>query len=233
MGNTCDDSTKTCLTQCLPKNHIAGSLLLIISTYSTLLAIVEQTSTKEALRDADNKTIFDINEEYTNVTISKISSPILWNCRNYSMTRHNYRNIYVTLIVVTLLWIIIGMFKIPFTGMGIFHWCKTKTESRCCGCLKESSSSLETKDCILTCLQLLSNIILRLSLIFMITSFDIDTWACIHGPSSIKYVKNTQVVELTLPKSIIYYHVVGLSVAFVLGIIGWIIGVFVSEKDEE
>ena len=41
--------------QFIPKNDIAASFLLVVSTYTTLLAIVDQASTKEALKDGTIK----------------------------------------------------------------------------------------------------------------------------------------------------------------------------------
>ena len=227
MSDSCDKARRescNCIERCLPKDGVAGSLLLIISTYSTLLAIVEQTSTNEASSDSDNQTIFDINEEYINVTISKISSPVLWNCRSYSMSRHSYRNIYITLVVITILWIAVGILKIPYACGKYFSKDSPEPEEEigCDKCIKIHSF-----------LQLLSNLFLRLSLIFMITSFDIDPWACIYGPSSIRYIEHIGEVDLSFQKSAEIYQVVGLVLALILGLVGWIIGAFVSEKDED
>ena len=69
-----------------PKNSTAASLLLVVSTYTTLLAIVDQASTKEAIKDANNQTMFNIDEEIGNATVGSISKSLLWNCRNYSVT---------------------------------------------------------------------------------------------------------------------------------------------------
>ena len=82
------------------KNWIAARFLLIVSTYTSLIAIVDQASTKEALKDADNQTVFNINEEIRNVTVSVISKSILWNCREHSVTREYYRNTYIALITI-------------------------------------------------------------------------------------------------------------------------------------
>ena len=217
MGNSIEDF-KICIKQALPKDAIAGDFLLIISIYSTLLAIVEQTSTKEALKDADNQMLFDINEEITNATVTEISSPILWNCRDYSMTKRNYKNIYITLLVITIIWIVVGVLKIPYICTEISQ--------------NVSESSSGSTKVILSCLQFLSNVFLRISLIFLITSFDTDPWACIEGPSNIEYISETHSVDLSFPKSVTTYQLVGPILAIVLGIVGLVIGVCVSEVEE-
>ena len=43
--------------QFFPKNHIAASILLVVSVYTTLLSIIDQASTKEAIKDANNQSI--------------------------------------------------------------------------------------------------------------------------------------------------------------------------------
>ena len=197
--------------QFFPKNDIAASFLLVVSTYTTLLAIVDQASTKEALKDADNQTKFNINEDIVNVTISQISKSILWNCREYSVTKGYYRGFYIALITILLAYVIIGMSKVP----------------RRCFC---------DEDCEKTCaqvLQFLSDCSLRVSLIFLLTSYDVDPWACLLGPSSIDYIEDTQAVELKFPVSVLRYQTGAPFISGFFGVLGWILGMCVQEDEKK
>ena len=206
----CDeDDAKDFCRQFWPKNSTAASFLLVVSTYTTLLAIVDQASTKEAIKDADNQTMFDIDEEIMNVTVSAISKSLLWNCRDYSVTKNYYKGFYIALITILLSYIIIGMSKF----------------SQCCFYDSDSTP--------IHCLQLLSDWCLRISLIFLLTSYDIDPWICFHGPSSITYMEDTQEVDLELPVSVLRYQKGAPFIATAFGLAGWILGMFVLEDVED
>lgn len=184
------------------KNSIAARVLLVISTYTTLIAIVDQASTKEALKDADNQTVFTINEEIRNATVSVISKSILWNCREYSVTRNYYKNIYIALITLLFIYIVIGMSKIPP------YWEKKYI------------------------IPFVSDCLIRISLIFLLTSYDVSPWLCFSGPSSITYTKNTRDVDLEIPNSIMTYQKIAPFFSSAFGLIGWFVGAFVLEDDK-
>ena len=188
-----------------PKNSTAASLLFVVSTYTTLLAIVDQASTKEAIKDADNQTMFNIDRETMNVTVGAISKSILWNCRDYSVTKNYYKGFYIALITILLLYVIFGMSKI-------------------CRCCYDDSKSTKIIWC-----QLLSDWVLRISLVFLLTSYDIDPWICFHGPSSITYDEDTHEVDLKHPESVLIYQKISPFLATGLGLIGWGLGMFVLE----
>ena len=191
-----------------PKKSTSARLLLFVSTYTTLLAIVDQTSTKEALKDADNQSRFNINEEFRNVTVSAISKSILWNCRDYSVTSKYYKGFYTFLMVILFAYVIFGMSRI----------CRC-----CCG---------DCDDCGTSCLQCLSDWCLRISLIFLLTSYDIDPWACFCGPSSISYSRVTQEVELKFPNDPLRYQKGAPFISAFFGLVGWILGMCVVENED-
>ena len=198
-----------------PKNSTAASFLVVVSTYTTLLAIVDQASTKEGIKDADDQTIFNINEEITNVTVSAISKSILWNCRDFSVTKNYYKGFYIVLISVLLGYVIIGMSKI-------------------CRCTIGDDDEDEYDNCnIVCCPQFISDWFLRISLIFLLTSYDIDPWVCFTGPSSIIYMEDSHEVELRFPNSVLRYQKGAGFISAILGIIGWILGCFVLEEEDE
>lgn len=201
---------KKCVKSIFPKNSTAASFLAVVSTYTTLLAIVDQASTKEAIKDADDQTIFNINEEVTNVTVSAISKSILWNCRDLSVTRNYYKGFYIVLITFLLGYVIIGMFK----------FC------RCC-CSDEDECN------VICCFQVLSDWCLRISLIFLLTSYDIDPWVCFEGPSSIVYNEDSHEVELLFPDSVLRYQIGAGFISTILGMVGWGLGCFVLEDDDD
>ena len=202
-----EDDAKDHCRQFWPKNSTAASFLLVVSTYTTLLAIVDQASTKEAIKDADNQTVFDIDEDITNVTVSAISKSILWNCRDYSVTKDYYRGFYIALITILLSYIIIGMSKL-------------------CICFHDDD---DDSDPAIGCLQFSSDCCLRISLIFLLTSYDIDPWVCFHGPSSITYMEETHEVDLEFPNSVLIYQTVAPFLSTIFGLVGWGLGMFVLE----
>ena len=204
MGD--NDKLKACFKQFWPKNSTAASFLLVVSTYTTLLAVVDQASTKEAIKDADNQTEFNIDEEIGNVTVGSISKSLLWNCRDYSVTKNYYKGFYIALVTMLLLYVIIGMSKI----------------CHCCSDGFKSGSKL-------TWCQLLSDWILRISLVFLLTSYEIDPWVCFHGPSSITYMEDTHEVDLKHPESVLLYQKVAVCLATASGLLGWVLGMFVLE----
>ena len=188
-----------------PKNSTAASFLLVVSTYTTLLAIVDQASTKEAIKDANNQTMFNIDEEIGNVTVGSISKSLLWNCRDYSVTKNYYKGFYIALITILLLYVIFGM-------------------SKFCKCSEGFKSVTKMTYC-----QLLSDWVLRISLVFLLTSYEIDPWVCFHGPSSITYDEDTHEVDLKHPESVLIYQKVAVCLATVSGLLGWGLGMFVLE----
>ena len=201
-----DDIIDACK-QFWPKNSTAASLLLVVSTYTTLLAIVDQASTKEAIKDANNQTMFNIDGEIENVTVRAISKSLLWNCRDYSETKNFYKGFYIALITILLAYVLFGMSKI-------------------CRCCYDDCSSDPT---VTTWFQLLSDWALRISLVFLLTSYDIDPWICFQGPSSITYDEDTQEVDLRHPESVLIYQQVAPFLATGFGLLGWVLGMFVLE----
>lgn len=169
-------------------------VLLVVSTYSTLLAIIDQTSTKEATKDSDNETIFDINDEITNVTVNGISHAVLWNCRDLSITKSFYQRFYLAVIICLFVYVAVFMTRLPkkFNMFG--------------------------------CIQLLSDIFLRIALIFILTSYDIDPWACFSGPANITYDESDQMVWLTYSQDNLRYQKGGPILSIIIGIVGCVIG---------
>ena len=200
------DINEACCRQFWPKNSTAARFLLVVSTYTALLTIVDQVSTKEAIEDADNQTVFDIDEEITNVTVTTISKSILWNFRDYSVTKNYYKGFYIMIITILLFYIIVLM-------------------SKFCRC--DSSLTID-------CLQCLSDWCFRISLIFLLTSYDIDPWICFTGPSNITYTEETQEVDLEIPHNVLVYQIIAPFLAIVLGLLaGWGLGMFVLESPHE
>ena len=193
-----------------PKHSKAAAFLLIISTYTTILSILEQLSTREALKDADNQTIFTISDEISGVTVSTISQSILWNCREHSMTRNYYKTFYIILVTGVFVYIVIGMNK--------------RVNEGCCN---------DGDMALVHTFQYLSDWCLRASLLFLITSSDIDPWLCFSGPSRITYLEDTQEVELRFPNSPLTYQRIGPIFTAIFGIVGWISGMFVLEEEDE
>ena len=202
------DKIKKCAKSFFPKNSTAASLLLVVTTYTTIVAIVDQAATKEAIKDADDQTIFNINEEVMNVTVSAISKSILWNCRDFSVTKNYYKGFYIALMVFLFGYVIIGM-------------------SKSCRCSDEDKCGM------VYVFQILSDFCLRISLIFLLTSYDVDPWICFDGPSSIIYDEDSHEVELLFPDSVLTYQIVAGFISTILGITGWVLGWFVLEEDDD
>ena len=101
--------------------------------------------------------------------------------------------------------------------------------SKICRCCYDDDAD-STK---ITCCQLLSDWILRISLLFLLTSYDIDPWNCLNGPSSITYDEDTHEVDLEHPESVLIYQQVAPFLATVLGLLGWGLGMLVLEDVDE
>ena len=193
----------TCTTRCtiywlisiLPQG--SEKVLFAVSTYSTLLAIIDQTSSKEAAKDSNNETLFTVSDEIVNVTVAGVSNAVLWNCRDYSITRSFYRRFYIAVVVCLFAYVFIFMTKI------------TKKWITC------DCSSFDWY-------KLASAIYIRISLILIVTSYDIDPWACFEGPSSISYNEFDQTVTLTFSERTLGYQKVAPIVSLIIGILGWL-----------
>ena len=70
--------------------------------------------------------------------------------------------------------------------------------------------------------QLASGICIRISLILIVTSYDIDPWACFEGPSNITYNDIDQTVTLTFSERTLNYQKVAPFFSVAIGM-GWII----------
>ncbi len=174
------------------------NVLFAVSTYSTLLAIIDQASSKEAAKDSNNETLFAVNDEIVNVTVSRVSNTVLWNCRDSSITRLFYKRFYTA--VVVCLFVYVFIFMIRFTKKWIT-----------CKCSKLDLVPLISHNCI------------RVSLILIVTSYDIDPWACFEGPSSISYNNLDQTVTLTFSKRTLNYQKVAPFFSLAIGIFGLVV----------
>ena len=173
-------------------------VLFVVSTYSTLLSIVDQASSKEAAKDSNNETIFRVSDEIVNVTVAEISNAVLWNCRDSSITRLFYQRFYIAIVTCLLAYVVVFM---------------TSFTKNCC------TKKFGDFDCF----QLASDILIRISLLLIVTSYDIDPWACFGGPSNITYNEFDQTVKLTFSENTLNYQKVAPLFSLVIGIWGWII----------
>ena len=81
--------------------------------------------------------------------------------------------------------------------------------------------------------QFLSDLSFRISLIFLLTAYDIDPWICFCGPSSITYVEYTHEVHLEFPNGVLMYQRASPFISSTFGLAGWILGCFVQEIDPD
>ena len=194
-GSCTTKSTIYWLKSILPQG--SEKVLFAVSTYSTLLAIIDQTSSKEAAKDSNNETLFTVSDEIVNVTVAGVSNAVLWNCRLSSATRAFYKNFYIAVVVCLFAYVFIFITRI------------TKKQITC-----ECSSFDWYK--------LASAIYIRISLILIVTSYDIDPWACFDGPSSISYNDFDQTVTLTFSERTLGYQKVAPIVSLIIGILGYL-----------
>ena len=195
----CPATTINCCKSYLPQG--SEKVLFAVSTYATLLSIIDQASSKEAVKDSNNETLFTVNDEIVNVTVARVSNAVLWNCRDSSMTSTFYKHFYTAVVVCLFIYVFIFMTRITK------KWIK-------CECNKYDWAPL------------ISSICIRFSLIFIVTSYDISPFACIAGPSSISY--NDQTVTLTFNEHALNYQKAAPIVSLVIGIVGWIITIVIS-----
>lgn len=180
-------------------------VLFAVSTYSTLLAIIDQTSSKEAAKDSNNETLFIVNDEIVNVTVSRVSNAVLWNCRYSSITRQFYKRFYIAVLVCLFAYVFVFMNRITRKWIT----CKWKW---------------------IDLVPLASHVLIRISLILIVTSYDIDPWACFEGPSSISYNEFDQTVTMTFRERTLNYQKGGPIASLLIGILGCICNIIVQVR---
>ena len=160
------------------KKYLAG-----LALYATFIATIAQALMKEAIKDADGGSTFTIDATITNATVREISHAVLWNCRDFSMTKTFYRNLYIFGYSALAFYVLVYM-----TGPKCTCLCRLCNDD--CEC-KPSY--------VLKCF---SEGAYRIAFIFMLLSYDTDPLACLCGPSSITYNEYEQAVELTFDQNI-------------------------------
>lgn len=165
--------------------------------YATFLSTIDALSMKEALKDANGKNNFIIDDDIVNATVSEISHAVLWNCREYSVTKNFYKGIYAFGYALLFSYLIIFMTS----------WKKPGN----CG--------------INNILKIISEVVYRFSLAFMLTSYDVDPLACFTGPESISYDESEQAVDLTFNTGVLRYQKGAAVISVVFALIAFSINI--------
>lgn len=137
--------------------------------------------------ESDTKKVVKINDEYGVKYVESISNDVLWNCRYGSSSRSTYVSVFAALLVI----------------LG-FVYIFTACWSLCCQ--KKFSNWF----------QFLSSVVLKVSFIFLLTTYDVSLWDCFCGPSDIEYSKETKKVDLKFNNSTKRYQLIGSNISLVL-----------------
>ena len=75
-------------------------VFIITYVYVSVVNLISTTANGEASEDVHSTKLFNVTSllEHTDVNVSFIDDAILWNCRDYSVTKHYYRGLYSMLI---------------------------------------------------------------------------------------------------------------------------------------
>ena len=178
------------------KKYIAG-----LTLYATFIAAIDQLLMKEAIKDADGETTFTIDANNTNATVREISHAVLWNCREFSVTREYYITLYE--------------FGIAVLGLYVFIY---MTECKC---------NCEAPDV----LKYIFELVYRVAFVFMLLSYDSDPLACMSGPSRITYNEDEQTVELTFYQSVLTFQTAAAYISVILSALAFILNIFATILD--
>ena len=179
-----------------PQKYIAG-----LGLYATFIATVDQLLMKEAVKDADGESTFTIDATITNATVREISHAVLWNCREFSVTKRFYRNLYIFGIAFLAFYVLVYM-----TGV------------KCIGYKYKSSDVLK----------FISELIYRTAFVFMLISYDIDPLACLSGPSSITYDETEQTVKLTFNDCILTFQITAAYISLGFSVLACILNILAA-----
>jgi len=73
---------------------------IITYVYVSVINLLSTTANSEASSDVESNTRFNVTAlpQHTNVIVSFIDDAVLWNCRNYSVTKIYYKTLYFLLV---------------------------------------------------------------------------------------------------------------------------------------
>lgn len=206
-----------CMYICFPKDlkicfKIAASFITAYSTITT-------ASDNEATSDRDSTQ--DINDVYKQVEIERISSSILWNCREYSTTRRYYKAFFYLLFVGLILAFVLTT-KLPSRQsfkdlLGFIPSCVM------CKTLKYPSQQSCKK-----WLEFITSVFVKTSFFILLTTYDIRSWECLEGPSSINYNDKTKEVELDYKGRAISYQRGGSIASLFFLLVGMIMSIVIT-----
>jgi len=159
----------------LPSHAIAEAFPLILGAYISILSLVRDLAASDSQNDLSNETLFEqsgfvdqfeeLTMNYTvtdNYTVS-VSNAVLWVCRKGSYDADFYRQLYRMAIGCLITFHLITSFSRFFTEK---FWHTVKDDG-------------------IRFITIVGSILLNLSFLFLLLSFDITPWSCISEPSSV------------------------------------------------
>ena len=133
----------------------------------------------------------DRNTNIANITddymyVEDISNDILWNCRTESPYKYYYRLAFGVLLASLL---------IAYVFTTVWSLCDGKFSHW---------------------IEFISSITLKVSFVFLLTTYDVSLWDCFNGPSDVEYDAETGKVNLKFRNSTIKYQLIGSIISTLL-----------------
>lgn len=216
MGISVHKLKKKLLLYGLPSQAIADAFPLIFGAYITILSLLRDLATTDSQNQLDNETLLEqsgIVDEFYNYTVAEladnytvsVSNAVLWVCREGSPDGDFYRELYRMAIGCLITFHLITGFSRFFTTQ---FW------------------SRYGQDRGIAFMTIMGAILLNISFLFLLLSFDITPWSCISKPSTvdIEYISfsNRYDIQIEHTPSAITFQKVASIISLVLAF-SWLV----------
>lgn len=172
----------------LPSQAIAEAFPLIFGAYITILSLLRNLAASDSQNDLGNQTLFeqpgfeDQFYNYTEVAVGNytisVSNAVLWVCREGSPDGEFYRALYRMAIGCLITFHLLTSCSRFFTAKFWFSYETTESGDNV-------TTTRHSKDGGILFITLFGAILLNLSFLLLLLSFDITPWSCISKPSTV------------------------------------------------
>lgn len=212
----------------LPSHAIAEAFPLIFGAYISILSLIRDLAVSDSLNQLGNETVFDqLMDEYDNFTVTavteladnytvSVSNAVLWVCREGSLAASFYSSLYRMAIGCLITFHLITSFSRFFTAR---FWFDYKVSEQGDTTIIERDDDIDLGIRFIT---IVGAILLNLSFLLLLLSFDITPWSCISTPSTvdIEYISfsNRYDIQIDQTASAITFQKVASIISLVLAV---------------
>jgi len=210
--------------------------------------LISSTANSEANIDEKGDNLFDITSltEHYQQKVSKINDPVLWNCRETSVTKNYYKFLYGMLFVVT------GTATLAFFVIKTLNFCGTtplkhlwevavaqylkeelndkrnlpkEQADQVTKCYQDAFNKDVRKSNITKCYKCLRTLTSMLSIFclivgwwFLLLSYDLHPVSCLSGPdeNTIHYIADKSEVQIRFLKQWLNFQIAAVIIGFIL-----------------